>query len=194
MWLILITHLSSFFSLFSLLFFLGFFVCICIYVSSLSLPWYSWIWGLWAFWERWELDKGCVKRVFLELNSYRGYHSSWGFLVSQPPFHPDTSAAIPPGRHPIFSRCLTTAILSDRRSTFSAYFTPGACRWMEEEDDSTSNWAYKSRCLLSWSIWQLNTLAVNWSLLSKISRLHFMATLLYTPSPLFASLIGNLLF
>ena len=113
MWLILITHPSSSFSLFFLSFFLSWFlfVCFCVYVSSLSLPWYSRIWGPWAFRERWELDKGCVKRVFLELNRCGGYHSSWGFLVygiahstriSQRnyirlTFHLDTSAAIPPG-------------------------------------------------------------------------------------------------
>ena len=252
MWLILIAHPSSSFSLFSLLFFLGFFVCISIYISSLSLPWYSRIWGPWAFREMWELDKGCLKWVFMQLNRSRGYHSSWGFLVygiahstripqpplyladlttplysadltaaitpgylsrhytwpiSQPPLYPaDLTAAIIPGRShnrhytgpisqsPFYPVDLTAAILSVWRSTFSGYFTPGAFRRMGEEDDSTSNWVYKSRCPLSWSIWQLNTLAVNWSLPSRISRLHFMATLLYTPSPLFASLIGNLLF
>ena len=67
--------------MFSFLFFLGLFACFCIYVSSLSLPWYSRIWRLWAFRERWELDKGCVKRVFLGLNRCKGYRSSWGFLV-----------------------------------------------------------------------------------------------------------------
>ena len=57
-------------------------------------------------------------------------------------------------RHPTFSGCLTTTILSDRRftfsgcltaailsgwrSTFSGYFTPCACRRMGEADDSTS--------------------------------------------------------
>ena len=94
-----------FLPLFSFLFFLGLFVCFWIYVSPLSLPWYSRIWRPWAFRERWELDKGCVKRVLLELNRCRGYHNSWGFLVCgsrhftripQPPFHPDTSPAISP--------------------------------------------------------------------------------------------------
>ena len=75
------THRLSYFPLFSFLFFLSLLVCFCIYISSLSLPWYSRIWRPWAFWERWELDKGCVKRVFLGLNRCRGYRSSWGFLV-----------------------------------------------------------------------------------------------------------------
>ena len=60
---------------------------------------------------------------------------------------------------------------------------------------SVANYSRSTR--IAWlveSIWQLNTLAVNWSLLSRISQLHFMATLLYTLSPLFVSLIGNLLF
>ena len=69
--------------------------------------------------------------------------------VSQPLFHPDTSAAILPGQRSALSGCLTTAILSGRRSTFFGYFTPGACRRIGKEDDLTSNWAYKSRCLLS---------------------------------------------
>ena len=95
-----------FLPLFSFLFFLGLFVCFWIYASPLSLPWYSRIWRPWAFRERWELDKGCVKRVLLELNRCRGYHSSWGFLVCgsrhftqipQASFHPNTLAAISPG-------------------------------------------------------------------------------------------------
>ena len=45
---------------------------------------------------------------------------------------------------------------------------------------------YKWKCF-----WPLNTLATNWVLLSRIPRLHsIMATLLHTPRPLFAFLIG----
>ena len=39
------------------------------------------------------------------------------------------------------------------------------------------SWAYESSCLLNWSIWQLNTFAVNWFLLSRISFLHFFGHL-----------------
>ena len=84
---------------------------------------------------------------------------------------PGYLSAIIPGRHPIFSGCLTAAIppgclsrhstrsashflgyltaaiLSGRRSTFSGYFTPDSWYWMGKENNSTSNWAYKSRCL-----------------------------------------------
>ena len=149
------------------------------------------------------LHPGYLSRHYTQPISQRHYTQP----ISQLPLYPvDLTATIIPGRShsrhstrpisqpPFYSADLTAAILSVRRSTFSGYFTPGAFRRMGEEDDSTSNWVYKSRCPLSWSIWQLNTLAVNWSLISRISRLHFMATSLYTPSPLFASLIGNLLF
>ena len=40
-----------------------------------------------------------------------------------------------------------------------------------------SSWAYKSSCLLSWSIGQLDTFVVNWFLLSRISWLHFFGHL-----------------
>ena len=95
---------------------------------------------------------------------------------------------------PLFSGCLTAAILFDWCSTFSGYLTFGVYRRMGEESICGQRFTLHPDSLARWSIWQLNTLAVNWSLLSRISRLHFLATLLYTLSPLFASLIGNLLF
>ena len=64
---------------------------------------------------------------------HRSFHSG----ISHPEFF---STDIPSGRK--FSLippgCLTSAIISGRRSTFSGYFTSGAYRRMREEDDLTS--------------------------------------------------------
>ena len=75
---------------------------------------------------------GCLSRHSTRPTSHflwmsHSRHSTW---IPQPPFYPIDA--------PLLPGCLTTAILFGRRSTFSGYFTPGVCRWMGEEDDSTS--------------------------------------------------------
>ena len=111
--------------------FLVVFVCFCICVSPLSLPWYSWIWRPWAFRERWELDKGCVKRFFLRINRCRGFHSSWGFLVygiAHSIRLISHSTRMPRSRHftrpnPILPRCLIAAILPSQYPIPPRYLT-----------------------------------------------------------------------
>ena len=136
-----------FFSFFSFLAFL------CASVSTflpLSLPWYSRIWRPCAFRERWELDKGCVKRVFLGLNMWdppqklpRGslslgradrlpfdaWHTSFHPDENHNSFHPDIShpESSPPTLHP--PEYITSGIQSpDIPSTQISYIRNPVCR------------------------------------------------------------------
>ena len=52
-----------------------------------------------------------------------GYLSRHFTRILQPPFHLDTSDAIPLGRHPIFFGCLTAAIPPDRHPIFFGCLT-----------------------------------------------------------------------